>query len=139
MKKCFAAAFVAASALASLAPHPAHARPSQTAPSDNTPPADPQSVPPIETGDASFYGPSYHGRRAANGRRFNQWELTAAHAWLPFGTRVRVTLAGTGRSVIVTITDRFYSSRRVLDLSFAAARSLGILRRGVAQVQLTPV
>jgi rare lipoprotein A (peptidoglycan hydrolase) len=48
-------------------------------------------------------------------------------------------LAGTTRSVVVTITDRFYYSCRVLDLSFAAARSLGIVRRGVAQVQLTPV
>jgi rare lipoprotein A len=65
--------------------------------------------------------------------------LTAAHAWLPFGTKVRVMLAGTGRSVIVTITDRLYSSRRVVDLSVAAARELGMIRRGIAEVNLVPV
>jgi rare lipoprotein A len=92
-----------------------------------------------ETGRASYYGPAYNGRRAASGRRFDQMELTAAHQWLPFGTKVRVVLAGTDRSVVVTITDRIYSSRRVLDLSVAAARELGIIRRGVAEVTLNPV
>ena len=56
--------------------------------------------------------------------------LTAAHPWLPFGTKVRVTLAGTSRTVIVTITDRLYSGRRVVDLSVAAARELGMINRG---------
>jgi rare lipoprotein A len=92
-----------------------------------------------EVGKASYYGPAYNGRRAANGLRFDQTEMTAAHQWLPFGTKVRVVLAGTDRSVIVTITDRIYSSRRVLDLSVAAARELGIIRSGVANVTLNPV
>jgi rare lipoprotein A len=92
-----------------------------------------------EAGKASYYGPAYNGRRAANGLRFNQMEMTAAHRWLPFGTKVRVVLAGTNRSVVVTITDRIYSSRRVLDLSVAAARELGIIRAGVANVTLNPV
>ncbi len=91
-----------------------------------------------ETGKASYYSQAYNGRRSASGVRFDQGMLTAAHAWLPFGTKVRVVLAGTDRSVVVTITDRIYSSRRVLDLSVAAARELGIIRRGVAKVTLTP-
>ena len=64
--------------------------------------------------------------------------LTAAHRWLPFGTKVRVTLAATGKAVIVTITDRLYSKRRVIDLSTAAAATLGILHAGIAQVSLSP-
>ncbi|HEY1410663.1 MAG TPA: septal ring lytic transglycosylase RlpA family protein [Rhodopila sp.] len=92
-----------------------------------------------ESGTASYYGPRYHGRRSASGARFDQTALTAAHPWLPFGTKVKVTLAGTGRTVIVTITDRLYSSRRVVDLSLAAARQLGMIRRGVATVTLLPV
>ncbi len=92
-----------------------------------------------ETGTASYYSSSYNGRRSANGARFDQMELTAAHPWLPFGTKVRVMLAGSDRSVIVTITDRLASHHRVVDLSLAAARELGIVSRGVAKVTLTPV
>src|ERR1700709_2099897 len=91
-----------------------------------------------ETGTASYYGPVYHGRRSASGIRFNQEAMTAAHPWLPFGTRVKVTLADTGRTVIVTITDRLYSSRRIVDLSVAAARQLGMISRGLAEVTLLP-
>jgi rare lipoprotein A len=91
-----------------------------------------------ETGTASYYSNAYHGRRSANGARFDQKLLTAAHAWLPFGTKVRVTIASTGQSVIVVVTDRIYSARRVVDLSMAAARELGMLRMGVARVSLTP-
>jgi rare lipoprotein A len=91
-----------------------------------------------ESGTASYYGAAYHGRRSASGTRFNQMALTAAHSWLPFGTKVEVTLAGTGRSVLVTITDRLYSTRRIVDLSLAAARQLGMIRNGIAQVTLLP-
>jgi rare lipoprotein A len=91
-----------------------------------------------ETGTASYYGPAFHGRLAADGSRFDQYALTAAHPWLPFGTRVRVTLADTGRAVVVTITDRLYSRRRVVDLSVGAARRLGLIDRGLAQVTLEP-
>jgi rare lipoprotein A len=91
-----------------------------------------------ETGTASYYGPAFHGRLAADGSRFDQYALTAAHSWLPFGTRVKVTLANTRRTVIVTITDRMYSSRRVVDLSVAAARHLGFIDRGLAKVTLAP-
>jgi rare lipoprotein A len=92
----------------------------------------------IQQGVASYYGPKQNGRRAADGSVFNQQELTAAHPWLPFGSRIRVTLLDTGRSVIVTITDRLPSRRRVVDLSLAAARELGMIHRGVAVVALAP-
>lgn len=92
-----------------------------------------------ETGTASYYGINCQGRRAASGIRFDKRALTAAHPWLPFGTRVRVTLAGSGRSVIVTITDRLYSSHRIVDLSVAAARELGMIHAGLAEVTLLPV
>jgi rare lipoprotein A len=93
---------------------------------------------PIQQGVASYYGPNQHGRRAADGSIFNQEAMTAAHPWLPFGSRVRVTLLDTGRSVIVTITDRLPYRRRVVDLSVAAARELGMIRRGIAMVALAP-
>jgi len=91
-----------------------------------------------EKGTASYYGPAHQGRRTASGTRFNEWALTAAHPWLPFGTLVRVTLVGSGRSVVVMITDRLYSHRRIVDLSLGAARQLGIVRQGLAEVSLTP-
>jgi rare lipoprotein A len=93
---------------------------------------------PGESGLASYYGTRHQGRRTASGGRFDQKALTAAHPWLPFGTKVRVTVEATGRSVVVTITDRLPSRRRVIDLSTAAARLLGIVRQGLAEVSLTP-
>ena len=62
--------------------------------------------------------------------------MTAAHAWLPFGTRVRVRDESTGREVLVTITDRLPTRRRVIDLSVGAARELGMLHRGLTVVSL---
>jgi rare lipoprotein A len=91
-----------------------------------------------ETGIASFYGSHHQGRRTAFGDRFDQRKLTAAHPWLPFGAKVRVTTVATGDSVIVMVTDRLYSKRVVIDLSTAAARELGMMRSGVAKVTLTP-
>jgi rare lipoprotein A len=91
-----------------------------------------------ETGTASYYGRAHQGRRTASGDRFDPSELTAAHPWLPFGTRVSVTLRDTGRTVVVTITDRLYSARRVIDLSMAAARLLGMVHQGVGTVSLAP-
>ena len=70
--------------------------------------------------------------------RIDQNSLTAAHATLPIGTRVRVTLVGSGRNVVVTINDRPGTRERIIDLSRAAARELGILGRGVAMVTLSP-
>ena len=88
-------------------------------------------------GIASWYGPGFQGRRTASGERFNQYDLTAAHRNLAFGTRVRVTNLNNGRSVTVRITDRGpYSRRRIIDLSTAAAREIQMVRSGVAPVQL---
>ncbi|WP_446340524.1 septal ring lytic transglycosylase RlpA family protein [Coleofasciculus chthonoplastes] len=88
-------------------------------------------------GIASWYGPGFHGNRSASGERFNQNALTAAHRNLPFGTNVRVTNLNNGRSVIVRINDRGPFVRgRVIDLSAAAARVLGLLRTGVAPVRI---
>lgn len=79
------------------------------------------------SGVASWYGPGFHGRKTASGERFNTASLTAAHRTLPFNTHVRVTHSGTGRSVIVRINDRGpYAHGRVIDLSRAAAKSIGL-------------
>lgn len=91
-----------------------------------------------ETGMASYYGRSHQGRVTASGTRFNRKEMTAAHPWLPFGSKVRVTLLRTGRSIVVVVTDRLPSHGRVIDLSAAAARQLGMHHAGVARVSLAP-
>ncbi|MGY8685941.1 septal ring lytic transglycosylase RlpA family protein [Bradyrhizobium sp. UFLA05-153] len=86
----------------------------------------------VFSGKASYY--SYSKGKTASGSRFNQNSLTAAHRSLPFGTKVRVTHGG--NSVVVTVNDRGPFVRdRVLDLSTAAARILGITDRGVAEVR----
>lgn len=91
-----------------------------------------------QTGIASWYGGSHwQGHHTSSGSRYDENELTAAHATLPIGTRVRVTLEGSQRSVIVTINDRPGTHRRIIDLSRGAAAELGILSRGVAVVTLT--
>ncbi len=88
-------------------------------------------------GMASWYGPGFNGRRSANGERYNQNNLTAAHRSLPFGTKVRVTNVRNGRSVIVRITDRGPHVRgRIIDLSAAAARIVGVMQSGVAPVSI---
>ena len=90
-------------------------------------------------GLASWYGARFHGRRTASGARFDMHALTAAHPTLPFGTRVEVRNLATGRVVEVRITDRGpHLGRRIIDLSQAAARAIGIGRGGadVARVGL---
>lgn len=89
------------------------------------------------TGNASWYGPGFAGRHTASGEVFNPAELTAAHRTLPFNTRVRVTHAGTGQSVTVRINDRGpFKGDRIIDLSRAAADSIGLTSSGVAMVHL---
>lgn len=88
-------------------------------------------------GVASYYGYDGSGNRTASGQRFNPERLTAAHRHLPFGTRVRVTNTRNGRSVVVRINDRGPFIRgRVIDLSVAAARVLGMMGSGVAPVRI---
>ncbi len=87
------------------------------------------------SGTASYYSPGYHGR-VASGSRYDPHKFTAAHRTLPFGTRLRVSCPATGRSVTVVVNDRGpFTRRRVLDLSFSAARALQIIGRGVAKVR----
>lgn len=91
----------------------------------------------ILNGHASWYGPGFHGRKTANGERFDQNEMTAAHKSLPFGTLVRVIDEKSGNSLLVRINDRGpYIRGRLLDLSEAAARRLGIKGRGTGSVRL---
>lgn len=91
-------------------------------------------------GGASWYGVQFHGRRAADGSRYNMYQLTAAHRTLPFGTHLKVTNLSNGRTVKVTVTDRGpFVEGRIIDLSFAAAQQLGMLGHGVTRVRLEVV
>jgi rare lipoprotein A len=101
------------------------------------PPAQAPAVGLVAVGIASWYGPGYDGKRTSSGERFDQDDLTAAHASWQFGTRVRVTYMGTGRSVVVRINDRFPNHKgRVIDLSRAAARQIGLIGPGTGRVRL---
>ncbi|MDO9360517.1 MAG: septal ring lytic transglycosylase RlpA family protein [Polaromonas sp.] len=91
----------------------------------------------FEQGKASWYGPRFQGRRTASGERYDQHAFTAAHKTLPFGTLVRVRSLVNGREVDVRIIDRGPFTRgRIIDLSRAAAESLGMLGLGVKDVIL---
>lgn len=91
----------------------------------------------IDGGMASYYGNELAGNRTASGERFDPGQLTAAHRSLPFGTMVRVTNTSNGDSVVVRINDRGPFSRgRVIDVSQAAAREIGMHRSGTARVKL---
>jgi len=96
------------------------------------------ATPPLETtGLASWYGGKFQGRLTANGEIFDTNKLTAAHKWLPFNTRVKVSNPANGRSVIVRINDRGpFVAGRIIDLSRAAAESIGMTGAGVALVHL---
>ena len=91
----------------------------------------------IGGGMASYYGNELAGNRTASGERFNPSLLTAAHRSLPFGSRVRVTNISNGDSVIVRINDRGpFAHGRIIDVSHAAAREIGMHRSGTARVKL---
>ncbi|WP_408608268.1 septal ring lytic transglycosylase RlpA family protein [Caballeronia insecticola] len=91
-----------------------------------------------QAGLASWYGRGFNGHRTANGERFDMHAMTAAHRTLPFGSWVRVTLAGRNRSILVRINDRGpFERNRVIDLSYGAAVALGIARHGAAKVELS--
>ncbi|MHB1104566.1 MAG: septal ring lytic transglycosylase RlpA family protein [Devosia sp.] len=93
-----------------------------------------------QCGGASWYGPGFHGKKAASGQRFDQNAMTAAHKSLPFGTVVRVVDQRTGKSVKVTINDRGpFHKGRIIDLSKAAATKLGIRGAGTGKVCITQV
>ena len=91
----------------------------------------------VEVGWASWYGEPFHGRKTASGEVYDMYQLTAAHKTLPLGTAVMVTHLKNNRSVMVTVNDRGPFIRgRIIDLSYAAAQSLGMVREGVAKVRV---
>lgn len=91
----------------------------------------------IQEGTVSWYGGQFHKRPTASGELFNTNALTMAHPTLPFGTKVKVTNLGNGRSVVVRVNDRGpFIGHRIADLSKAAAETLGMMRRGVAHVRI---
>jgi rare lipoprotein A len=118
-------------------PEPAPvASPASLKPAATQPTAAPAPVL-LKSGLASWYGPRFHGRRTASGERYDMHALTAAHKYLPFGTLITVRSVHTGQSVVVRVNDRGpYKHQRILDLSRAAMDALGVLGRGVTQVEV---
>lgn len=94
-----------------------------------------------QTGLASYYGNKFHGRRTASGERYSKNKLTAAHRTLPFGAMVKVTEVKTGKWLVVRINDRGpHVRKRVIDLSYAAARQFGMIKgAGVIKVKIQVV
>lgn len=94
-----------------------------------------------QIGKAAWYGGQFHGRQTASGELFDMYGFTAAHRDLPLGTLVRVTNVASRKSVIVRINDRgpWTGAGRIIDLSYAASRALGMVVKGVAMVKLEPL
>lgn len=91
----------------------------------------------IGTGHASYYGDEFAGQQTANGETFNPSALTAAHKTLPFGSKVKVTNTANGKSVVVRVNDRGpYVAGRLIDLSHGAAKKIGMVGSGTANVRL---
>lgn len=91
----------------------------------------------VQRGLASWYGPGFHGRKSANGERFNMYSMTAAHPSLPLQSWVLVRNVHNNKVALVKVTDRGpYHGKRILDVSYAVAKQLGFLRNGTAQVEL---
>lgn len=94
----------------------------------------------VERGMASWYGPGFHGNKTANGERYDMHQLTAAHRTLPLGSVAVVRSMSTGRQVTVRINDRGpFAKGRVLDLSLAGAKALGMVGNGTDQIELRVV
>ncbi len=93
-----------------------------------------------EKGYASYYANKFQGRKTASGQRYDKRKLTAAHRDFAFGTQVKVTNLKNKRSVIVTINDRGpFIKKRVIDVSYTAAKKLGLIQAGVALVKVTRI
>lgn len=91
----------------------------------------------VEEGLASWYGGRFHGRKTACGERYNMYAMTAAHRTLAFGTRVKVTNLRNSKSVVVRINDRGpWVKSRIIDLSYAAAKEIGMLKAGEVRVRV---
>jgi rare lipoprotein A len=93
-----------------------------------------------ETGIASWYGSNFHGRPTASGEIYNMYAMTAAHKTLPLGTYVKVTNLENGRTVVVKINDRGpFVKGRIIDLTYTAAKKLGMANKGITRVKITVV
>jgi rare lipoprotein A len=93
-----------------------------------------------ETGVASWYGPNFHGKKTANGERYDMYQMTAAHRILPMHTRLMVRNLENGRTAEVRVNDRGpFVGNRVIDLSYAAANLLGVVGPGTARVSLQTI
>lgn len=94
----------------------------------------------VQHGVASWYGPRFHGRKTANGEIYDMHDFTAAHLTLPLGTVIRVTNVENDRTTLVRVNDRGpYIEGRILDLSYSAAKALGVLGNGTANVKVEVV
>lgn len=92
------------------------------------------------TGEASYYGPGFDGKPTASGEIFNQDDMTCAHKSLPFGTKLKVVRKDNGKSVVVRVNDRGpYVDGRILDLSVAAGKKIGLDKIGHAEVVATVI
>lgn len=88
-------------------------------------------------GEASYYADFHHGKKTANGERFNMHALTAAHRTLPLGSKIKVTNLNNGKEVVVRVNDRGpYARGRVLDVSLGAAKKLDMIKTGTAKVSI---
>jgi rare lipoprotein A len=91
----------------------------------------------VAEGRASYYANKFHGRRTASGEHFDKHDYTAAHRSLPFGTKVKVTNLANGRNVVVRINDRGpFKKSRIIDISPAAAKDIGIVSSGIGNVRI---
>ena len=104
-----------------------------TAPADPGPAA---ATPDASTGKAAYYGKKFQGRKTASGEPFDMNKLTAASNDYPFGTKLKVTNVANGKSVEVRVNDRLSGGGRVIDLSYAAAQQIGMVKAGVAEVKV---
>jgi len=119
----------------SVGVQPAPSQPVPVKPTTKTSPAVETKLP--QTGEASWYGAQHHGKQTASGKIYDQAALTAAHANLPFGSKIKVTNLANGKSVEVEITDRGpFAENRIIDLSQAAAKALEMIESGSATVRL---
>lgn len=92
----------------------------------------------MKQGEASYYADKFQGKSTASGEKYNKRKFTAAHRTLPFGTMVQVTNLKNGKTVTVKINDRGpYKKSRIIDLSRAAARQIGLIKLGVTQVKIS--
>ena len=106
--------------------------------------AEPRTMPGVQRGLASYYGPGFHGRETASGTIFNQAAMVAAHRTLPLGTVVRVTNLENGRAVTLKVVDRGpygrnYRKGTIIDVSKGAARRLHFIRDGLVRVKVEVV